>query len=104
MSGADHLPKDSMPWRYEADYRPEMGRVVVWLQWLQHNGKRMANPGQFMIAYQTMVRDTPVWVDEPNCTPIETGGRRVIRFLQPIDPEPEPPGGFRLPQPTGERT
>lgn len=78
--------KDSMTWRPASEYQPVMGRVLVWLQWLEYSGRSMGTGGTWMIAYRMGIEGGSVWVDEPNCSPIESGGRRVTHFLQPQEP------------------
>lgn len=72
-------------WRPASEYRPDMGRVLVWLAWppsLNFNAG-----GHWCPAYAMIITDgAPVWVDAALCEPIETTGRRVTHFAQPRQP------------------
>jgi hypothetical protein len=78
-----------MKWRPIEEYRAEMGRVVVWLEWLEYSGRNMGTSGVWQPAYKMQLNDGSIWVEEHGCIPMETVGRRVTHFVRPRSPESE---------------
>ncbi len=75
-------------WLPYSEYRPEYGRVVVWLMWGQYDSiaGRMGKAGQWVAAYQIAANGIQVWVGEHDSIPIETTGRRVTHFTMLKEP------------------
>lgn len=77
-----------MTWRDVSEYQPEMGSVVVWLEWpyyIRESGG-LDKSGTWLSAYGISVRDVMVWVGTNDSIPIETTGRRVTHFVVPSEP------------------
>lgn len=76
-------------WRGVEEYRPEMGRVVVWVSTTRHTAAGVRDDeGVWKAAYFMTLNDGGVWVDAAFCTPLEEPGARVTHFLNPVSPFP----------------
>ena len=78
----------AIPWIPIADYRPDMGAVLVWLSWPEYSraaGSRVLH-GDWMVAYPVVANGTPVWVTAHDSIPCETTGRAITHFLQKATP------------------
>lgn len=77
-----------MNWQPIEQYRPEMGHVLVWLQWPEYSrplGCVVAN-GDWLLAYQVVTKGGPVWVEAKDSIPCETTGRCITHFMQKVAP------------------
>jgi hypothetical protein len=86
---------ESINWRPIADYRKEMGAVIVWMQWpsdaRRHICKECTEPrpsGLSVIACPNDVTDLgPVWCEARNhYWPLEVDGRKVTHFVEEVGP------------------
>lgn len=72
-----------MKWQPVSEYKPEMGCVLVWLQWSSYG----LSAGDWFLAYQIIITDAaPVWVTAHDSIPIETTSRRVTHFHRKVAP------------------
>lgn len=79
-----------MNWKPISQYDPQIGRVLIWLEWATHfRGQPNMKGGEAQFAYIIETRTGPVWVESKDCIPIETTGREVTHFMQLTPPEPE---------------
>lgn len=77
-----------MNWQPIEQYRPEMGHVLVWLQWPEyalHLGGRVV-AGDWLLAYQVVTKSGTVWLEARDSIPCETTGRYITHFMQKVAP------------------
>ncbi len=78
-------------WQPINQYDPEMGYVLVWLTcpvWSSLK-QRHEQSGEWVKAWPQKVRDSLIWCNANDGTPLETGSRRVTHFMIPAPPTPK---------------